>query len=221
MGRSLFFDKLQIGFRNELLIQRIYRIKLFIFNEDLCLSKITELCAYCDTVAPLLIVLIRLFFCCFQESFRRMEENGSCDLTCIASIVVVGLMWGATNPFLRMASASTASNVDKNRGEWSGECNAVCNVQCAISECGLNRLSLDVKQSATSVCSRMASFIGSFILLLLDWRFSLPFALNQLASVSLPISYSFSHPPRGARSFDLVIFEVMAISKMDLSVFLP
>ncbi|PAV57811.1 hypothetical protein WR25_20143 [Diploscapter pachys] len=123
---------------------------------------------YCLVITPINYYLssVNFFVGCIGLTqlirvayYRRMEENGSCDLTCIASIVVVGLMWGATNPFLRMASAST-SNADKNR---------------------------DAKQSATSVCSRVASFIGSFILLLLDWRFSLPFALNQLASIVFQI----------------------------------
>ncbi|CAD6196279.1 unnamed protein product [Caenorhabditis auriculariae] len=70
-------------------------------------------------------------------------EVGTCSLECIASVLVVGFLWGATNPLLRIASL-------ENQDEGS-----------------------------KSLSSPLKKFIYAF----LNWRFSIPFLVNQLGSV--------------------------------------
>lgn len=70
-----------------------------------------------------------------------------CGLQCVMSIVVVGFVWGATNPFIRSASkAQSEKETNKNNGT-------------------------------------LTKIILNFFVSFLDWKFSIPFALNQCGSV--------------------------------------
>lgn len=57
------------------------------------------------------------------SSFRRViatpivKEMSECGINCVSSIIAVGFMWGATNPFLRLASKQRDENIVANDNE--------------------------------------------------------------------------------------------------------
>ncbi|UMM12702.1 hypothetical protein L5515_001346 [Caenorhabditis briggsae] len=70
-----------------------------------------------------------------------------CGVECIVSIIVVGFLWGATNPLLRYASRTQDSQMVPEENEG------------------------------------FAKIVGRFLRSFLNWKFSIPFAVNQLGSI--------------------------------------
>ncbi|PIC51326.1 hypothetical protein B9Z55_001881 [Caenorhabditis nigoni] len=87
-----------------------------------------------------------MFDCCAfrNQCFQGMSE---CGVECIASIIVVGFLWGATNPLLRYASRKQDSQMAPEENEG------------------------------------FAKIVSRFLRSFLNWKFSIPFAANQLGSI--------------------------------------
>lgn len=76
-----------------------------------------------------------------------VNAMSSCGVQCISSIILVGFLWGATNPLLRYASKHSEIEVDSDRNE------------------------------------RFLKVVPKFFKSFLNWRFSIPFAINQSGSI--------------------------------------
>ncbi|KAK6726590.1 hypothetical protein RB195_004737 [Necator americanus] len=83
-----------------------------------------------------------------------MSNSSSCSWECILSIVGVGFVWGTTNPLLRLGSKSGAQTIDSP---------------------GLH--------PSPSLWGRLLTPVIELATLLMNWRFSLPFIVNQSASM--------------------------------------
>uniref|UniRef100_A0A8R1EBG3 Transmembrane protein 234 homolog n=1 Tax=Caenorhabditis japonica TaxID=281687 RepID=A0A8R1EBG3_CAEJA len=70
-----------------------------------------------------------------------------CGAQCALSIITVGFVWGATNPFLRRGATKQEDLERKKEDE------------------------------------RLLEIVGRFLKSFLDWRFSVPFVINQSGSI--------------------------------------
>ncbi|KAL6732880.1 hypothetical protein Aduo_003593 [Ancylostoma duodenale] len=83
-----------------------------------------------------------------------MLSSSSCSWECILSMIGVGFLWGATNPLLRLGS------------------------KASVQETAATAI-----RPSHNIWRRLLSPFIDLTALLMNWRFSVPFIVNQSASV--------------------------------------
>ncbi|EYC43473.1 hypothetical protein Y032_0492g2413 [Ancylostoma ceylanicum] len=107
-----------------------------------------------------------------------MLDSSTCSWQCILSMVGVGFFWGATNPLLRLGSKSSVQETNPTAALL-----ALGHAARLVIQLTHDQSDIFGVPHSNSIWRRLLSPFIELTVLLMNWRFSIPFIVNQSASV--------------------------------------